>query len=203
MKKILAGFLALCMALTLSAPMSVNASGQYSDSGSLSMSKMSQEEIIQLLEDNPTTTPSPIYAQVPSSQYPYSAGALSSELLSAMTGRLNAMRRIAGLPAVENDQSFNENAQYGAVLVAASGRISHSPKQPDDMDDAFYERGLRAVSSLILPSAKSALAIAMGSQLKQFMTAAAPGVTMTLFPGRLPEISRKICLDGTRHGVLR
>ena len=64
-----------------------------------------------------------------------------------MTGRLNAMRRIAGLPAVENDQSFNENAQYGAVLVAASGRISHSPKQPDDMDDAFYERGLRAVSS--------------------------------------------------------
>ena len=29
------------------------------------------------------------------------------------------------------------------------------------------------------------------------------GATMTLFPGRLPEISRKICLDGTRHGVLR
>ena len=147
MKKILAGFLALCMALTLSAPMSVNASGQYSDSGSLSMPKMSQEEIIELLEDNPVITSSPIYEEEPSSKYPYSAGALSSEVLSAMTGRLNAMRRIAGLPAVENDQSFNENAQYGAVLVAASGRISHSPKQPDDMDDAFYERGLRAVSS--------------------------------------------------------
>ena len=60
--------------------------------------------------------------------------------------RLNALRRIAGVPDVALDSALSENAQYGAVLLAASD-FSHSPAQPADMDGSFYQTASEATGS--------------------------------------------------------
>ncbi len=116
-------------------------------SGSLSMDKLSKDAITQLLRANSLNLPSSIYSEVPSTKAPYSTGALSSTALTAATNRLNAMRRIAGLPAVTLDSSLTDLAQHGAVLVAANNVLSHYPSQPGDMDYSFYQKGYAAASS--------------------------------------------------------
>lgn len=116
-------------------------------SGSTAMSKLSKEEIVQLLKDNPNTLPvSDIYDVVPSCTAPYSPGKVKDVVLRATLNRLNALRRLAGVPAVELDQALCESAQYGAVLLAVSD-FSHTPAKPADMDDAFYQTAKAATSS--------------------------------------------------------
>lgn len=115
-------------------------------SGSTALSKLTQEEIVQLLTENPLALPDGLYEEEPSITAPYAPGRVNPEALQAAAGRLNALRRIAGLPAVELDSALCENAQYGAVLLAASD-FSHYPTQPADMDDAFYTLGRAATSS--------------------------------------------------------
>lgn len=119
----------------------------YRDSGDLTLPKLSEGEISQLLSDNPLTLPSDIYEERPHLSNPYSAGKLKDEALEAALNRLNALRRIAGLQPVELDEEFCEAAQHGAVVLAALDEgLSHYPNQPSDMDDEFYERGYSATS---------------------------------------------------------
>lgn len=115
-------------------------------SGSLDMEKLTEEEIADLLKDAPASYSGDLFSETPSITAPYSAGEATDEALDAALARLNAFRRIAGLPSVKLDSSLCENAQYGAVLVAAS-EFSHYPSQPGDMDDNFYSTAKSATSS--------------------------------------------------------
>ena len=108
----------------------------YRDSGSASVPKMSQAEITQLLRQHPLTLPEEMFEAAPSCQAPYAPGRVKDSALEAAAGRLNALRQIAGLPAVTLDEELCQQAQYGAVLLAASD-FSHTPSQPSDMDDGF------------------------------------------------------------------
>ncbi|MBQ1372169.1 MAG: S-layer homology domain-containing protein, partial [Oscillospiraceae bacterium] len=121
----------------------------YLDSGYASVPKMTPSEINALLDSCPSNAYSSgasLYSIQPSAKAPYAAGAMRTEVLQSAVDRLNALRKIAGLPGVKLDASLCENAQYGAVLLAASS-FSHSPPQPEDMDDTFYQLGLSATSS--------------------------------------------------------
>ena len=116
-------------------------------SGGTNMSKLSKGEIITLLRDNPNTLPAgDIYDVAPSRTAPYAPGKVKDSALETTVNRLNALRRLAGLPSVALDAGLCEEAQYGAVLIAASN-FSHYPNQPSDMDDAFYNRAKAATSS--------------------------------------------------------
>lgn len=154
MKRMMAAVLALTMMLCL-AVTPASAETVYQDSGGKEYAKLSKKEIASLLEENSLDLPQKLYEQEPSVTAPYQAGKVTTEALQVATDRLNAIRRIAGLPEVTLDLSLCEEAQYGAVLLAAS-EFSHMPSQPADMDDAFYQKGLDATSSSN---------IAMGSNL--------------------------------------
>lgn len=120
----------------------------YRDSGSTSMEKLSQQEIQQLLEENPLTLPDDVYEVKPSVTAPYSAGKIKTSALQAAVNRLNAMRRIAGVPDVSQDLERCERAQYGAVVLAALNTgLSHTPSRPADMDTSFYQKATAATAS--------------------------------------------------------
>ncbi len=158
-KGIVAICLSLCVAFTtLSQGITVAAAGSdetemvlyedYKKSGSLDMSKLSQTEILQLLANSPLTMPSNVFDQEPSCTAPYATGKVSDAAIQAAVNRLNAIRRIAGLPAVAADSALNEEAQYGAVLLAAPDvSFGHYPAKPADMDESFYQKGRAATSS--------------------------------------------------------
>lgn len=111
------------------------ANGSYRDSGSLDMTKLSQTEIANLLSENPLTLPDEIFEDEPSITAPYRVGKVKTEALQTATDRLNALRRIAGLPdSVQLDMTLSKNAQYGAVIQAVQNGLSHTPVKPQDMD---------------------------------------------------------------------
>lgn len=100
----------------------------------------------------------PPYADVPSISAPYAAGTLRQGFLDDGLDAINYARYLAGLPDdVVPDPELNDLAQHGAVLVAAS-EFSHTPSQPLDMSDAFYQRGYQATSSSSLGCGDSDLA---------------------------------------------
>ena len=138
--------LALCLGLSVPAAAAEQASG-FLDSGSDSVDKLSKEEIARLLEENPLTLPDHVFDQVPSCSAPYSAGKVKTSALQAAADRLSALRQIAGLPAVQLDLTLSEQAQYGAVIIAAQGALSHNPSKPADMDSGFYQKAYDATSS--------------------------------------------------------
>ena len=113
-------------------------------SGDSSLQKMSKEEIKALLEANPTHFAGEIYEVEPSCVAPYATGKVTTAALQAATNRLNALRKIAGLPAVTLSEELSENAQYGAVLMAKLGDITHYPDKPDDMDQDFFAQAAEA-----------------------------------------------------------
>ena len=148
MKKRLSAAMALIL-LLLTCAVPVSAAGDYDDSGYENLNKLSQKEIATLLGESDLSTPSDpaqLFDREPSLEAPYEAGKLKDGILRGALNRLNVLRRIAGLPAVELDAQLCENAQYGALLLAVS-EYSHKPSQPGDMDDAFYETASAATSA--------------------------------------------------------
>lgn len=117
------------------------------NSGSLDMEKLSQQEIESLLAESPLTLPEEVFDAAPSTAAPYTTGKVKTSALQAAADRLNALRRIAGLPAVTLDLSLCENAQYGAVIQAANGSLDHYPDQPAGMGDSFYQQTKSASAS--------------------------------------------------------
>ena len=119
-------------------------------SGSTEMPKLSQAEITQLLKNAPLRGSSIYdkeYDVEPSYKAPYAIGKVTDSLLQEAAARLNAMRRIAGLPSVTLDAGMCESAQYGAVVNAALNELTHYPSQPAGMDKGFYQKGRAAASS--------------------------------------------------------
>ena len=117
------------------------------DSGSLDMEKLSQQEIESLLAESPLPLPEEVFDVTPSTTAPYTTGKVKASALQAAADRLNALRRIAGLPAVTLDLSLCEDAQYGAVIQAANGSLDHYPDQPAGMGDSFYQQAKSASAS--------------------------------------------------------
>lgn len=141
--------LALCAVMALALVPAARAAGVTAglrSSGSTTLPKLSQQEIAQLLKDNPLTMPDNVFDTEPSISSPYAPGKVTDKALQAAVNRLNALRRIAGLPPVALDAALCENAQYGALLVAVS-EFSHYPSKPADMSDAVFQAGQSATSS--------------------------------------------------------
>lgn len=120
---------------------------QFRSSGRADLAKLSQQEIAQLLSQAPDHYNGPLFDQTPSCQAPFSAGTVTVAALQAATARLNALRRIAGLPAVTLDEGLCSSAQYGAVIQATRGSLSHTPAAPADMSTDFYQKACAASSS--------------------------------------------------------
>ena len=116
-------------------------------SGSTTLEKLSKEEIVQLLNQASSTLPNPVLAEEPSIHAPYATGAVDHQALEAAAQRLNVLRRLAGVPQVQLDDSLSENAQYGAVLLAHLGSLNHTPAKPADMDNSFYQKAYKATST--------------------------------------------------------
>ena len=150
-RKLLSGLCAA--ALVVSCLPAVPAAARESDgitlrqSGSTSLPKLSKEEITQLVQDAPSRLSYSPLEEEPSINAPYTTGSVKQEALQAATDRLNLLRRLAGLPAVQLDADLSRNAQYGAVLLAHMDQLSHTPSQPSDMDDAFYDQAYEATST--------------------------------------------------------
>ncbi|MDR0267950.1 S-layer homology domain-containing protein [Paenibacillus sp.] len=84
----------------------------------------------------------------PSGQAPYREGTVNANYLKKGLDAANFYRFISGLPAdLELDSALNEQAQFGAILLAANGRLSHYPSQPADMPANIYKRGKESTSS--------------------------------------------------------
>ncbi len=130
--------------------------------GSTSLSQLSKQEIIGLLEDNPLTMPSQVFDVQPSCSAPYAAGKLSSAALQAALDRLNALRRISGIPAASLSSQWSETAQYGAVVLGALGTLSHTPSQPAGMDKSFFDKGYSATYSSNLSAGRTLVAAVDG-----------------------------------------
>ncbi len=79
---------------------------------------------------------------------PYAPGKLSAGFLGDGLRMANFMRYLANLP---NDlvlsDALNNQAQYGAVLNAATGALNHYPEKPADMPQNFYDIGRSSTSS--------------------------------------------------------
>lgn len=134
---------ALCtLALLLSLlPAAAFAADAYMDSGSTSLAKLSKEEIAELTAIQPIAGSNAPYQSAPSVSRPYAAGSLKQEVLQAGLDRLNALRRIAGLPEVALDSGYTTKAQAAAMLNAANNQLSYFPGKPAGMDSALYNLG--------------------------------------------------------------
>ncbi|MBQ9608940.1 MAG: Ig-like domain-containing protein, partial [Lachnospiraceae bacterium] len=119
----------------------------YTKSGYTSLSKPTQEQIIAKRKEAYAIIASNRFTVEPSSVSPYSTGTLDSTFLKSGEAYLNYNRYIAGLGSVTLDSSLNTNAQYGAVLLAAVDELTHTPAQPSDMSDDFYNLGYSATTS--------------------------------------------------------
>lgn len=98
-----------------------------------------------MLQKADTSNP---YTSKPSAAKPYSAGSLQSPYIQEGLNALNFYRYVSGLPAdITTTAKLNEDAQYGSVLLASEGEFDHRPSQPNDMPQAFYDRGFASTTS--------------------------------------------------------
>ena len=75
-------------------------------------------------------------------------GKLNQAYVQDGVNMANFVRYLAGLnDDLVQDAALNEQAQYGAVLLAASNQFTHTPTKPADMDNAFFEIGEKSTSS--------------------------------------------------------
>lgn len=116
--------------------------------GSASLSQLDKQEIIDLLANAPLSLPSGAQSyDIPPSTNPNQAGKLSDLALQAPLNRLNALRRIAGLPPAALDRDWSDAAQHGAFILALLNDLTHTPSQPAGMDNAFYDKAYAATNS--------------------------------------------------------
>ena len=85
------------------------------------------------------------------SQYtlsPYKESVLTEEIRNALLDYSNYMRWLGGLTPFESssDDIWTEEAR-GALILTKTNNMSHSPEQPSDMDDAFFESAYNACSN--------------------------------------------------------
>ncbi|RED85381.1 CAP domain-containing protein [Cohnella phaseoli] len=88
------------------------------------------------------------YASLPSVSKPYAPGSLKPGYIRDGVNAVNFYRFISGLPYdLSATASLNDQAQHGAVLLAADDDFSHEPARPADMPQAFYKKGYESASA--------------------------------------------------------
>lgn len=98
------------------------------------------------------------YDTEPSFKAPYEVGKVNQVMLDQALLATNLVRSLAGLPSdVHLDSELNELAQHGAVLLAATDKLSHYPEKPADMTDDFYNKGYQSTRSSNLSSGRDNL----------------------------------------------
>lgn len=137
-RRILSGVLALLLVLAPARALAAEDGPRFRDSGCAGMEKMSRGEIASLLREYSIQMPEEIFDAMPSCEPPYATGSVKPELLERALARLNALRRITGLPPVTLNEEWCREAQYAAVVQGANGTLSHYPSQPDGMDEEFF-----------------------------------------------------------------
>ena len=156
---------ALLLALTLALPRGSSAQGAavavYSASGAKDLQVRSSSELQRAW--NAIQVPARRFDETPSAVYPYRLGRLNQAFLQQNLDLVNFFRLSAGLPAVQYTDEDNTDAQYGAVVLAAANKLSHTPPRAANMDLVFYRRGCSAVSlaniSMLMVSGRDAAAV--------------------------------------------
>jgi cysteine-rich secretory family protein/MORN repeat protein len=88
------------------------------------------------------------YEVEPSAAAPYRAGKLKAAYLEDALKHFNVYRYLSGVNAgVKLDEGYNELCQHAAVVVAATGKLSHTPARSENMDASFYSKGSKGASS--------------------------------------------------------
>ncbi|MCD9020590.1 S-layer homology domain-containing protein [Cohnella silvisoli] len=84
----------------------------------------------------------------PAISKPYTPGSLRADYIQDGVNAVNFYRFLSGLPDdVASTAALNLQAQYGSVLLASFGRLSHHPSpQPADMPKDFYDKGYKSTS---------------------------------------------------------
>lgn len=120
-----------------------NSLPQQAKSGDLSLPVLSKEEVIKLLDDSHPATrwPENPFVAPPSYEKPYYQGKLSDEAIQAAVDRLNAIRRLSGIPPVVSDPDWNDWCQYGAVVAGLNGSIKHGGYTLPADDPEFLRKG--------------------------------------------------------------
>lgn len=88
------------------------------------------------------------FKSTPSAKSPYKTGAIQDAFLNDGLKITNFYRYIANLPNdLSLDAKLTANAQYGTVLLAKLGYLSHTPPQPTDMPRVFFDQAYQATST--------------------------------------------------------
>ena len=93
------------------------------------------------------TQPTAAFEEAPSVFAPYATGKLHDSFLQNGEDYLNYIRYVAHLPEIQLADDLNDNAQHGAVVLAALDELTHYPNRPSDMEEAFYQAGYKATTS--------------------------------------------------------
>lgn len=114
--------------------------------------------------------PQPVeaYTIQPSASAPYAIGELAPDYLAKGLEYLNFLRELAGLEPVALSDHLCVQAQYGAVLLAATDQLTHTPDKPQDMESSFYRMGANA-------SAASNISMRFGFEQYQLLHSALRG----------------------------
>lgn len=141
--------LILAFALTVAiAPTPARAGGaRILESGVTGMKKLTRAEIAAIFAAETEPAKNELMDRQPDLEAPYEdAGQISASHRAAALTRLNDLRRLAGLPAVEADLNYGELAQAGAYADALYGQLSHFPAQAQGLGDTLYALGAEGTS---------------------------------------------------------
>lgn len=118
-------------------------------SGDIAKKLLTKQEIKELLDNSDAKLlPQNVMEEEPSFTPPYKVGKVKKEALELSLKRLNALRKISGLPPVVMTDQYNEDAQYGAFLMKLTNQFKHGGiPQPSGMDKTFWERGNNATAT--------------------------------------------------------
>ena len=146
--------LGLSLVLVLCAvPLSVRADEvRQLESGAAGAEKLTVGEIVELLSSDVSGE---LMKAKPGFSSPWSAGTVRDEHLEGALQRLNAVRRIAGLPSVKLDEGYTELAQAAAYLNALKGSLGQTSEMPEGMPEDLYKKGVEGTSKSIALSSAS------------------------------------------------
>ncbi|MBO7174417.1 MAG: CAP domain-containing protein [Spirochaetaceae bacterium] len=122
-------------------------------SGDLSLPLLTKEEIKKMLDDTDAnklpSDPTQWYTRLPEYTAPYDAGELKQEHLDLTLKRLNALRKLSGLPAVVEDKDATKKAQAGAALMVITQNFGHGSQPVPagiDKENQFYKDGIEGTN---------------------------------------------------------
>ena len=85
------------------------------------------------------------YAERPDAEN-FTLGALTEAAQADALALTNFIRALAGLRPVTLDLLYTLRAQAGALVLAANDALTHTPEQPDGMEDGLYQTGYAGTS---------------------------------------------------------